>query len=174
VGIWNLLQLPHGGEIIVPTYRQTQPRVLFGDIPADALSVEARCVRFRVNLRGEHKIAVRAAASTGHVGYVWKSGRDWSLVIRNFFVNPSGEYVDVPKDNPTDYGYAVHAVNVLSSLGDFCELEYHAPALGCNPQSVESTDVSQVWAFRGPKAVIGNVAELLLGVSPSWPQGVAT
>jgi hypothetical protein len=174
VGIWNLIQLSHGGEMIIPTYRQAQPRVLFGHIPADALAVETRCVRFRANLRGEHKIAVRAAVSTGRVGYVWKSGRDWSLLVRNFFVNPSGEYVDVPKDDPTDYGYAVHAVNVLSGLGNFCELEYHAPAFGGNPQSVESTDVSQVWAFRGPKAAIGKLAEMLLGVKPSWTAGVTT
>ena len=32
-GIWNLIQLPHGGELIVPTYWRTQPRVLFGDFP---------------------------------------------------------------------------------------------------------------------------------------------
>ena len=106
--------------------------------------------------------------------YAWKSGRDWSLVVRNFFVNPSGEYVDVPKDDPTDYGYAVHAVNVSSGLGDFCEMEYHVPALGCCPHSVESTDVSQVWAYRGPKAAIGKLADLRIGASPSWTSGVAT
>ena len=167
VGIWNLIQLPHGGEMIIPTYHPTQPRVLFGEIPPEAVTAEAHCLRFRVNLRGEHKIAVRAAVSTGRVGYVWQSGRQWSLVVRNFLVNPSGEYVDVPKDEPADCGYAIHAVNVLSNLGDFCELEYHAPALGCNRQCVESDDVSQVWAFRGSKAAIGDLTELLLGAAPS-------
>ena len=29
-------------------------------------------------------------------------------MIRNFAVNPSGEYVDVPKDDPEDFGYSVH------------------------------------------------------------------
>ena len=173
-GIWNLIQLPHGGEMIIPTYARTKPRTLFGEIPNEAVVVEDHCLRFHVNLRGEQKIAVRAAHCTGRVGYVWKSGRDWSLVVRNFCINPSGEYVDVPKDEPTDYGYAIHAVNVLSGLGDFCELEYHVPALGCNRRSIESTDVSQVWAFRGPKAAIGKLAELLLGVAPSWTRGVAT
>ena len=36
------------------------------------------------------------------------------LIIRNFFVNPSGKYIDVPKDDPDDFGYAFHAVNVNS------------------------------------------------------------
>ncbi|MBN2581145.1 MAG: hypothetical protein JXB10_19345 [Pirellulales bacterium] len=167
VGIWNLIQLPLGGEMLIPTYVQTGPRLLFGDVPPQALSTEPRCLRFRINLPGEHKIAVRAAASTGRVGYVWKDRRDWSLVVRNFFIDPSGEYVDVPKDEPTDFGYAIHAVNVSSALGDFCEMEYHAPALGCHPRSIEGADVSQVWAFRGPRAAIAGLSERLLGVRPS-------
>jgi hypothetical protein len=167
VGIWNLIQLPLGGEMLIPTYVQTQPRVLFGDVPPQALKAEPGCLRFRMSLPGEHKIAVRAAASTGRVGYVWKDQHDWSLVVRNFFIDPSGEYVDVPKEEQTDFGYAIHAVNVSSVLGDFCEMEYHVPALGCNPRSLESTDVSQVWAFRGPLAAIAQLSERLLGIRPS-------
>jgi hypothetical protein len=171
MGIWNLIQLPHGGELIVPTYWRTQPRVLFGDFPPSALAVEDHCLRIGMNRPGEHKLAVRAAATTGRIGYCWRSGRTWSLVVRNFFVNPSGEYVDVPKDEPTDFGYSVNAVNVLSGLGDFCELEYHAPAFGQDPQCVEGADVSQVWAFRGPQTAIRRLGELLLGVSPSRTEG---
>jgi hypothetical protein len=162
-GIWNLIQLPHGGELLVPTYAKATPRVLFGDIPADRLVAEDRLVRFRMDFPGEHKIAVRAAATTGRAGYLRRTADTWSLVIRNFFVEPSGEYVDVPKDDPADFGYAVHAVSVLSSLGDFCELEYHAPALGRYERQTSCTDVSQVWAFRGPAAAIRTVARTLLG-----------
>jgi hypothetical protein len=165
IGIWNLLELPHGGELIVPTYRASRPRVLFGKVPAGALETGNQSVRMRMNLVGEQKIAIRAAAVTGRLGYVYRAGVHWSLVVRNFNVNPSGEYVDVPKDEPTDFGYAVHAVNVHSALGRFCELEYHAPALGLDPQQTEATDVSQVWAFRGPKAAIGRLGACLLGVS---------
>jgi hypothetical protein len=171
VGIWNLIQLPFGGEMLIPTYARTQPRVLFGDIPPGSLKCDGDGLRFRMDLPGEHKIAVRAAALTGRVGYIWKAERDWSLVVRNFFIDPSGEYVDVPKDEPSDLGYAVHAVNVSSGLGDFCELEYHAPALGCNRQSVESVDVSQVWAFRGTKAAIAELGERLLGMRPATGGG---
>ena len=167
MGIWNLIQLPHGGELLVPTYARTRPRVLFGNFPPGTVVSEPHCLRVAMTLRGEHKLAVRAAATTGRVGYVFRSGRAWSLVVRNFFVNPSGDYVDVPKDEPSDLGYAVHAVNVLSGLGDFCEMEYHAPAVGQSPQSVESTDVSQVWAFRGPKTAIRTLVTLLLGVELS-------
>lgn len=164
-GLWNLIQLPHGGDLLVPTYGRTPPRVLFGDIPDGHLVCEPGSLRFRMTLDGEQKIAVRAAATTGRVGYVWRSGEDWSLVVRNFFVNPSGEYVDVPKDDPDDFGYAVHAVNVNSALGDFCELEYHAPAIGTNADHTRGEDISQVWAFRGGRDAIDTIAQRLLGMN---------
>lgn len=162
-GIWNLIQLPHGGELLIPTYRKETPQVLFGDIPADRLRAEDRLVRFRADFPGEHKIAVRAAGLTGRAGYLLRAGSEWSLVIRNFFVQPSGDYVDVPKDDPSDFGYAFHAVSVLSALGDFCELEYHAPALGRYEGQTSVSDTSEVWAFRGSADAVRAVARVLLG-----------
>ncbi len=162
-GIWNLIQLPHGGELLVPTYSPTSPKVLFGNIPTDRITCDDRLIRFKMDFPGEHKIAVRAAALTGRAGYIMDEGKLCSMVIRNFFVEPSGEYVDVPKDDPEDFGYAFHAVNVHSDLGDFCELEYHAPAIGRYPGQTFCTDVSQVWAYRGSAESIRDIARLLLG-----------
>jgi hypothetical protein len=163
VGLWNLIQLPHGGDLLIPTYCRVAPRILFGQIPPDALVCGDHLVRFRMSLEGEQKIAVRAAAVTGRVGYLHSAGDRSSLVVRNFFVDPSGQYVDVPAQEPADLGYAVHAVNVNSSLGDFCELEYHAPAIGQDVHHVHGEDVSRVWAFRGPHAAIALLARRLLG-----------
>ena len=165
VGLWNLIQLPHGGDLLIPTYSRTKPRILFGEIPADALICEDHLVRFRMRLAGEQKIAVRAAAVNGRVGYLFSSGDQSSLVVRNFFVDPSGQYVDVPGDEPADLGYAVHAVNVNSDLGDFCELEYHAPAIGQDVDRVRGEDLSRVWAFRGTREKIAVLTHRLLGVS---------
>ena len=165
VGLWNLIQLPHGGDLIVPTYSKTQPLILFGDIPSEYLLSEPHCIRFKVCFPGEHKIAIRAAATTGRVGYVYCCNNKWSLVVRNFFVNPSGEYVDVPKNNPEDLGYSVNAVNVDSALGDFCELEYHTPAIGPGLNRLSGTDVSQVWAFRGNQKDIETITYKILGTN---------
>ncbi len=93
-----------------------------------------------------------AVATTGRVGYLYQQGDKWSLVVRNFFVNPSGEYVDVPKNDPDDLGYSVNAVSVDGALGDFCELEYHVPArgrAGSGREGGQCVDISQLWAFRG-------------------------
>lgn len=164
LGIWNLMQLPWGGTLWVPSYQRTQARILFGEIPPDHLTSTERGLRFRVALKGEQKIALRGVATTGRTGYVYQTDSQWSLVIRNFTVNPSGDYVDVPKDDPEDFGYSVNAVNVKSGLGDFCEMEYHAPALGHDMISTENKDISQVWAFRGQREEIQTIAHTLLGL----------
>lgn len=161
LGIWNLIQLPHGGDLLIPTYSRTDPLVLFGDIPAEFLMSDERLVRFKVCFPGEHKIAIRAVATTGRVGYIYRQGDMWSLVVRNFFVNPSGEYVDVSKSDPDDLGYSVNAVNVKSELGDFCELEYHVPVVA--EETGRCVDVSQVWAYRGSEPSIRTAASELLG-----------
>jgi len=90
VGLWNLVQMPHGGDLLVPTYGRTQPRVCFGTISESDLVVGDHLIRYRMRAAGEHKIAVRAVATTGRVGYLYRAGTQQALIIRNFFVNPPG------------------------------------------------------------------------------------
>ncbi|MGD0896596.1 MAG: hypothetical protein ABR915_02090 [Thermoguttaceae bacterium] len=163
VGLWNLLQMPHGGELLVPTHVATRPKVCFGTLVGDDIAVGERLVRYRMRASGEQKIAVRAVAVTGRAGYRYRArdGR-WALVVRNFFVDPSGQYVDVPWSDAADLGYAVQACNVNSGLGRFSELEYHAPAIGPSLGRLAADDVSQVWAFRGTREQIAAVSGNLL------------
>jgi hypothetical protein len=162
VGLWNLVQMPHGGELLVPTFSRATPKLVFGNIPASDLLVSDRLVRYRMRQAGEHKIALRAVATTGRVGYRFEQGGRWALIIRNFVVNPSGEYVDVPWDDPTDLGYSTQACNVNSGLGQFSELEYHIPAIGGGTGRTRCDDAAQVWAFRGSKEDIAAVVNKLL------------
>jgi hypothetical protein len=166
VGLWNLVQMPHGGDLLIPTYNYSKPRHIFstiGAIPADELITNDHFICYRMRQKGEHKISVRAISVCGRVGYVYKSGSKWSLIVRNFVVNPSGEYVDVPWIDPEYFGFAVQACNVNSALGSFSELEYHIPAIGHRTGRVQCDDEAQVWAFRGEKRAIGMIQKLLLG-----------
>ena len=166
VGLWNLVQMPHGGELLLPTFSRTEPKLIFGKIPAEDLVVSDQRVRYRMRQAGEHKIALRAVAMTGRVGYLFAQSGRWALVIRNFVVNPSGEYVDVPWDDPSDLGYATQACNVNSRLGQFSEFEYHIPAIGGNTGRMRCDDTAQVWAFRGPRHAIATVTRTLLTADP--------
>ena len=122
-------------------------------------------VRFRTWGWGVRKIGLRAVSSTGRIGYIYPKGKDWALVVRSFRVNPSGEYIDLPwdkSDSTSDSVYSTQACAVHNELGFFCELEYHAPAIGAGTGQTRSHDASQVWAFRGPQAAIQRVARELL------------
>jgi hypothetical protein len=162
LGLWNLVQMPHGGDLLIPTYSRTEPLRVFGSIPDKDLTVSDRLIRYRMRQTGEHKISIRAVATCGRVGYLRLNGSQSTLIIRNFAVNPSGEYVDAPwKD--TDYlGFSTQACNVNSGLGQFSELEYHIPAIGYRTGSVRCHDEAQVWAFRGPAKRIERISKILL------------
>ncbi|MGA3323868.1 MAG: DUF6786 family protein [Terriglobia bacterium] len=162
VGLWNLLQLPHHGDLLVPTYGRAVPKVLMGTVAPDDLVATDHLLRYRMRALGEHKIGIRAVETTGRVGYLYPTNGQFALVIRNFLVNPSGEYVDVPWTDTGDFGYSTQACNVKSSLGSFSELEYHCPAIGAGTGRVRYDDESAVWAFRGPEDKIRAIARSLL------------
>jgi hypothetical protein len=164
LGLWSLTQMPHRGELFIPTHSRTEPRIYFGlvDAPADELTMSDRLVRFRMRAAGEHKIGVRAAVTTGRIGYIYPTGNKHALIIRNFFVNPSGEYADVPWTEPADRGYSAQACSVSSRWGQFSEMEYHVPAIGGDTGLRHVEDRSQLWAFRGSREDIVKIARALL------------
>jgi hypothetical protein len=47
-------------------------------------------------------------------------------------------------------------------------MEHHVPAVGADTGRRTSTDVSQVWAYRGRRRAIGRIAETLLGSAPKF------
>jgi hypothetical protein len=164
VGLWSLTQMPHQGELFVPTYSKTEPRVYFGlvDTPADEVGVNECLVRFKMRAAGEHKIGIRAAVTTGRIGYIYPTENRHALIVRNFFVNPSGEYADVPWTEPEDRGYSTQACSVNSRWGMFSEMEYHVPAIGGSTGLRHVEDRSQLWAFRGSREDIIEIARALL------------
>jgi hypothetical protein len=55
---------------------------------------------------GAQRINLRAAATCGWMGYTCRTDGQWSLIVRNFRVNPAGEYVDVPWTDAERLGLA--------------------------------------------------------------------
>jgi hypothetical protein len=162
VGLWNLVQMPHGGDLLIPTYSRTEPLRVFGSIPDKDLIISDHLIRYRMRQAGEHKISIRAVATCGRAGYLCRNGRHATLIIRNFAVNPSGEYVDAPWKDTAYLGFSTQACNVNSGLGRFSELEYHIPAIGHRTGSVRCDDQAQVWAFRGASSRIRGITRMLL------------
>lgn len=168
VNIWNLVQMPNGGDMIIPTYYRSEPTTFFGDIPAGHVQTYENKVVYTMKAEGEQKIAVSAMAATGRAGYIVAQGDETALIIRNFAVRPSANYVDVWPTSPEDDGYAFQACNIRNpTLGTFSELEYHAPAIGGETGLTRSDDVSELWAFRGDQEIIRSLGELLLSAGAS-------
>ena len=166
IAAWTLLQLPNDGEMLLPTYAETQPTNYFGQIPPGDLEVKPRGVRFRMREPDGQKIGLPATVSPGRLGYHYGTAEMSQLVIRNFTVNPSAQYIDIPWGGEEGRGCPIQICHVdHPALGQFSELEYHAPAIGGTTGLTRGEDSSQVWAFRGPFAEVNKVSELLLGMS---------
>ncbi len=156
IALWQLLQLPHGGTMLVAVRGRAQARVLFGHIGRRDWKVSSGLLRHRMDAAGNHKLGLFASSCVGRAGYLYPtSGKEWSLVIREWSVHPAGHYVDTPWRRRSGPGDCFQLCNVHSTIGRFSELEHHTPA-GIRE------DCSTVWAFRGPKPAIEETIHLML------------
>lgn len=63
VGLWHLIQMPHGGDMLLPGYGGAKPKVVFGKVPpGDVTGLAHGGVRYRMTAKGEQKISLRAAS----------------------------------------------------------------------------------------------------------------
>lgn len=90
VGLWKLLQLPHGGELLNPTLSKSSIQICAGKSDAGDLFVTEHLIRYKMQAPGLQKFGIQAAAAVGRVGYMYSTENETRLVIRNVFVNPSG------------------------------------------------------------------------------------
>jgi hypothetical protein len=166
LGIWNLLQLPSPGVMLIPTCSAVQPRLVFGTLSNGECQTEPRMVRWEMETRGTNaKIALKPQSLTGRAGYFREHASDGTadLVVREFDVDPDGDYVDGLWEPPNETGWAFQACCVREGGEQFNELEYHtaAPASEASPHR----DESRVWAFRGPANAIVEASAILLGTT---------
>lgn len=162
VSLWSLLQLPHGGELLIPTSTRSAPTPYFGEVGEDDLLVADHLIRYRMRSVSSHKLGFAPRVVTGRIGYLYSDGTDSCLVIRNISVNPAGTYLDVPSSTTSNSGAAIEGCCVNNELGRFAELEYHSPAVGGSEGDFIFEDKSQLWAFRGKESDILKAARILL------------
>ncbi|MBS1851117.1 MAG: hypothetical protein JST79_09420 [Acidobacteria bacterium] len=162
-GIWNLLQLPHGGDLLIATRARARVDMFMGEIGPQDLQTTDHLIRYKMRAPGKHKFGIPVATAIGRVGYLHSSAGHTSLVVRSLSLDPAGEYVDVPWGNPAAAGSVVQACNIDDSeLGQYSELEYHAPAIGGVGGTSHGEDVSQVWAFSGREEDVVAAARILI------------
>ena len=166
LGIWNLLQLPQPGTMLISTRIPARPHVVFGVPAAGELTEPPGHVRWNMAPPGpDTKIGIKANSMTGRAGCIRETGTAGiqDLVVREFSVGDERDYVDALWEPPHETGWAFQACCVRNGAEQFNELEYHAPAAPLSSVRSHSRDESRVWAFRGPAAAVAKVARHLLG-----------
>ncbi|MBP1994005.1 DUF6786 family protein [Paenibacillus eucommiae] len=164
LSLWNLLQLPAGGEVRIPTYGQADVTDFFAPTGPSHLKVTPGLVSFRLDAKEQHKISIKAPFITGRMGYMREGAEGEAyLLVRQFQVNPSADYPDVPADRLDDQGHCVQCYNDSGELGAFGEMEYHSPALSIKSKDKELQDRSQIWCYNGKAADIEVISGQLLG-----------
>ena len=174
LGIWNLLQLPQPGTMLIPVRTATTPQKVFGAFAEGEMAEDSRCVRWHMAPPGsDAKIALKAGVVTGRAGHICATPCDakstqgkpdtFDLVVREFSVGDERDYVDALWEPPHETGWAFQACCVRNGAERFNELEYHAPAAASAPGPTFCRDESRVWAFRGPADAIRRAAAALLG-----------
>jgi hypothetical protein len=164
LSIWDAVNLPATGVMIIPTSHRAQVTDFFEPTGARYLRQSQHVVTFVFDGRQRHKIALRVSdLVAGRAGYLRPLSADqWTLVVRNFFIDPSAEYVDTPWLTPEDRGYALECYNDGGLNGAYGELEYHSQAI--IGSSTSFIDHAQLWGFQGNKDDIIEIAVSLLGI----------
>jgi hypothetical protein len=165
LSIWEAVNLPAPGQVFIPTVRETRAKDFFEPTGPSHLLHSDNCIRFVFDARERHKIAVRVTDLLGgRAGYYRKlDGEECTLVVRNFAIDPSAEYIDTPWDDPEDRGYVLQCYNDSGLNGAYGELEYHSPAMGNGTGRMECSDRAQLWSFQGPQELILEIMRRLLG-----------
>jgi len=129
VGLWFLLQVPNGGEMIIGCRQRPVFRTHFGSVPGPLRPVGQGELRLRITGDHQYKIGVPHPVVSGRAAYVRPVGRKYLVIARRFFPQPWRAYCDGPLRARGTPGDAVQVFNDSGALGGFGELESHSPAL---------------------------------------------
>ena len=156
--LWNLLQVPGNGEIIVPTAR-TNPVEFFGGAQ---YICGGGCLRVAVPAAAEPcKFGLLPEDCTGKMLYLKVATPRPFLIIRWFSVGRSGDYFDIPFTEPKSPG-TVQQIYVDNGIyGNFGEMEHHSPALISGVRD-QVADTCTTWAFIGTAGVLEQLARTII------------
>lgn len=163
-GLWQLLQIPPGGTIYIPTQGDPEPIDYFQTGVSGHVQRQSGTIAFPVTGTEQHKLGLRPDHVRGLMGYYRRAGDQATLIVRQAAVFPGAIYADYPAHARERRDVALQFYNDGGDAGGFGELEYHSTAaVARNFYTVR--DVSRTWCFGGPADEIRDLARRLLGVA---------
>ena len=144
--LWSILQVPFGGEMIVPTVGSPVVRNHFGHCPASESTSSPGLFELKIGGPKMFKIGLSPKSSTGRLAYARAIGAEWLVLERSFPLHPAQRYCDAPMDLPGTQGDAIQFYNDDGSFGSFGEMEHHSPALICGqgPQTLTESTITRL------------------------------
>jgi hypothetical protein len=141
VDLWSILQIPHGGEMRMPTHGLALPRDYFDPCPVEEMTAGEGDFALRIGGAAVFKIGIPPASCAGRLAYVRPVDGGWLVLTRSFPVDAGRRYCDAPLDALASQGDAAQFFNDGGQYGCFGELEHHSPALVCGdgPQQYAET-----------------------------------
>jgi Family of unknown function (DUF6786) len=163
---WDLMQIRQGGTIILPLMRKTPLGWYYRPKTDSCMQTEDSVSAIFMQPENLFKFGVPSAYCSGRVGYLYhkENSTIWSMLIRNYFVNPSGSYSEEPFDSPGDSGYAFHLYNSGDAEIQFGEIECQGEAIGTDPKKIQSSDKMLTWFFQGNLTDLIKIASILLHI----------
>ena len=161
--IWNLFQVRPGGTFLIPYNGQTLDYVdYYAPSHGTVLSFENGLAKIKVHSQEEHKIGFKAYQTCGRVGYLLKQSEDQcTLLVRNYYNNPSDSYIKEPSNAPGQNGCSLF-IYMNDTRGDgFAELETTSTTFGYPDCGNGYMDLD-FWFFTGSPENIHQIINLLL------------
>jgi hypothetical protein len=168
VEAWTLAQVIPDGVLIVPATPGVEFEDYYEPIDDQHLQITPGAALLAVTGRRRYKIGFRSPHLTGRVGFFKRCpGGQAELIVRNFFNDPSSEYVEEPAERVGCHGLSVHVYNDGGVFGGFGELECNGRTIG-DKTGGSGSDEFAFWFFTGAEAKVRRLSEVLLG---NWRQG---
>lgn len=157
-GLWNLVQVPGGGEIRVPVKDNAKPVAIFG---SPGISLEDGHIHCKVETDDNYKFSLYADDCRGIMCYSKSAAEKSTLIVVRLHVLDKALYADTPASDLNDTGHVQQVYVDNGDMGGFGELEYHTPTLE-KGQRDEIKDICEVRTFVGPAEAIKEVLAKVL------------
>jgi hypothetical protein len=142
--LWSIIQVPHGGKMVVPTVGTPTPRDYFDPCPSAEMERANGVLLLQIGGPSMFKIGLPPDQSTGRMAYARAVDGGMLVVERSFPVHPSLRYCDAPLSALETQGDAAQFFNDGGNFGNFGEMEHRSPAIVCGsgPQRITESTVT--------------------------------
>lgn len=144
VDLWSILQVPIGGEMVVPVNQKISPRDYFSPCPITEMIERNGEFRLKTSGHSMFKIGLRPDQANGLIAYERPVPGGLLVLQRSFPIYCGLRYCDSPLNDLRSQGDAVQFFCDDGTFGGFAEMEHHSPAIRCGvgPQTLTESTIT--------------------------------